>query len=196
VVARQRALGRDRGGEGIPSLYASRVRLIVSVLATAIATGLALYPLFQGGWVGIVADALAGIGVLAVLGAVAGLARLLPLGLVALGAELAVAELFGSAAPALALLYAPGLLALAELVYWSRSLRGPARLQPAVVADRAGLVVLCAAGASVAAAVALVGGGIHLRSPLAAAVAGVAASVALLVVAWLLAARQGAARSG
>jgi hypothetical protein len=196
VVARQRALERDRGGESIPSLHASGVRLTISAVALALAAGLAIYPLFESSWVGIVADVLAGLGLAAVLGSLAGLAWPVPLGLVALGAEFAVAELFGNAAPALTLVYAPGLLALTELVYWRQSLAGSARVQPAVVADRAALVVVCGAGAAIAAALVLAGGGVHLRSPLAAAIVGTAASVALLVLAWLLSARQGAPRSG
>jgi hypothetical protein len=193
VVAAEAALGVDRGGEGIPSLRASRVRLATALAATAIASGLAVYPLLEAGRVTALVDVLAGVGTLCVLFSLTGLAWFVPAGLLALGTELVVADLFGRVEPAAVLLYAPGLLVLAELVYWSRSLTGPAIVQPAVVATRSAQLVACAVGAALAAFLALLGGSVHLSVALATGVVGVGASVALI---GLVSALAGRLRSG
>jgi hypothetical protein len=147
----------DRGGERIPTLRASRLRVAVTAAALALAVALATLPFRGAGSERPALQALAGLALLAVAIACAAGGLFVPLALAVLVAELGVRTLAHRLDAWLAVLAAAALLVLAELVDWALSLPRDATLEPRVAGNRLAALALAAAVAATAALLTLLG---------------------------------------
>ncbi|HEX7084375.1 MAG TPA: hypothetical protein VF186_09710 [Gaiellaceae bacterium] len=186
---RPSARGGDRGGEVVPALRASRVRLTLALTAVALGCGLAAYPLADAGRDRPALLPLAGLGLLGLLFSLAGSTPMLAVALVGLGAELVVHQLATGSPAAAAIGYGAGLLLVAELVRWRVALPPAALVDREAVRRRVETLGATTAVGALAAAATLLGGGVASGSALAAACVGAVGAVGLLGLARILLAR-------
>jgi hypothetical protein len=175
----------DRGGDRIPTLRASRLRVATAALAFVVAVALAA-SLLAGTESS--APALVPLAAAALVAVVLSLVwtPLTGIVLVVLATEFVLRELDARLAAPQTAAFGAGLLLVGELLAWSDSLRGSARVAPGVVARRAGnlaAIVLLGAGA---AALTVEAGRIDSPNAFVAGVAGAAAVAAVLGVVWSL----------
>jgi hypothetical protein len=186
VDRRRAARTGDRGGDRIPALRASRLRLGLAAAALLLGGALAGTPLLgAAGSATPALAALAGVSLVALLASL--LWRPLPwLVLAGLGAELAVREVESGVPGGLAVAYGAALLLVCELVAWADALRSPALVSPGLAVRRAANVVAATAAGAGAAALVLAAGGVDAPNAFAAGVAGALAVAGLVAVVWSL----------
>ena len=162
------------------------LRLALAATAIAVAIALAVYPMLDGGKLGLLVDA---------MGAGALLSLLLPLlwrghgaslPLILLGAEYIATESTGHLAAVSVVAYAAGLIVLCELVFWLAELPAAATIDAGVVFRRLLLLVLIGIAAAPSASVALLGSSVRLGSAIVALLLGGLAAAALLAIPLLL----------
>jgi hypothetical protein len=190
VGRRRPACPGDRGGARIPSLRAWPLRLAAAVAAAALAGVLAVVPLLGAGHRDGLLAAPAAAALLGVAGALAGVEALLGVALVGFATEFATRSIVsGSVGPGATIGYAVALLVVCELVAASLAFGTAARVDAAVVVTRAQALGLAALVGAAAASLALLGAGVRLGDALDSALLGVAATNALLALAYLLSRR-------
>jgi hypothetical protein len=179
------ARSRDRGGDRIPSLRASRLRLAVAAVAVLLAGALGGLPLLGAGDAVPVLLLFGGLALAAVL--VSLLWRPAPgFVLAPLAAAFLARELDGHVAAAATVAYAAGLLALCELLAWADTLRSPARFDPAYATRRAANLLAATGAGAATAGLTLAAGSVESPNAFVAGVAGAAAVVGLVAVVWRL----------
>jgi len=162
------------------------LRLALAATAIAVAIALAVYPMLDGGKLGLLVDA---------MGAGALLSLLLPLlwrghgaslPLILLGAEYIATESTGHLAAVSVVAYAAGLIVLCELVFWLAELPAAATIDAGVVVRRLLVLALTGVAAASASSVALLGSSVRLGSAIVALLLGGLAAAALLAIPLLL----------
>lgn len=161
------------------------LRLVLACAVIAVAIALAVYPMLDGGKLGLLVGA---------MGAGALLSLLLPLlwrghgaslPPILLGAEYVVVESTGHVSAVSVVAYAAGLIVLCELIFWLAELPA-ATIDAAVVVRRLLLLALTGVAAASASSVALLGGSVRLGSVIVALLLGGLAAAALLTIPLLL----------
>jgi hypothetical protein len=189
MVGGEISLRGDRGGEVIPALRATSVRLGLGTATLAIGTGLAAYLFVEAGRAARPVDLVAALAVLFLASSVLGL-EVLPLALATFATGFLIVAEVGGVGPLAVIGYAAGLLVLCELGYAVQALPRRALVDSSVVLRRLLLLVGTGAGGALVALVSLLGGSLRTDSALEPTLIGIVGSVALMTMILALVRRQ------